>query len=157
MDSASSSQACYAYVITLKMWKWVFTYLIQYKHLHLYNVRHSKIPPHTVTIETKSLLRARLTLINDYLFTLFTVNVEGTSRISGGFRTASLNALHLRLPASSAAQDHLPLSGDFASETPSTDIRLPRASSDTIRVQMSLEKEIHDELATCHVWNANYL
>lgn len=65
--------------------------------------------------------------------------MEGTSRISGGLSTVSLNALQRRLPASSAAHDHFPPSTLFASETPSTDIRRPRASSETVLVQMSLQ------------------
>lgn len=73
------------------------------------------------------------------ILTLLTVSAEGMRRISGGVRTDSLRALHLRLPASSAAQDHLPPSGFLASDMPSTDIRRPRASSATVRVQMSLE------------------
>ena len=67
--------------------------------------------------------------------------VEGTSRISGGVSTVSLSALHRLLPASSAAQDHLPLSGLFASGMPNTDMRRPSASSDTVRVQMSLKTD----------------
>ncbi|KAF9406497.1 hypothetical protein HW555_013157, partial [Spodoptera exigua] len=73
--------------------------------------------------------------------TLLTVKVDGTKRISGGLSTVSLNALQRLLPASSAAQDHFPLSNLSASVTPSTDIRRPSASSDTVRVQMSLKPD----------------
>lgn len=65
--------------------------------------------------------------------------MEGTSLISGGRSMDSLRALHRLLPASSAEQDHRPLSGFLASEIPNTDIRLPNASSATVRVQISLK------------------
>lgn len=59
--------------------------------------------------------------------------------MSGGLSTVSHNALQRRRPASSAAQDHRPLSSCFAPDTPSTDMRRPSASSTTVLVQISLE------------------